>query len=551
MRIAPSLVSSGISALALCSGCFPQPETPDPPAPLEGNVTVAEPRDGEQALAPCGPDREVACSARAAVEEMGVAPGSELLDGAPVEAVERHPSKSESTSEGEEHRAWWTEFGDERLNALVRRAFDSSYRSRAAWARVEAAERLAAAQRARYFPQIDAVASAQASRQVINFPSEFAPPGAGADSGGVSSAFVSETYATTLEGRWQVPLFGRVDSSFDAARLDAEAARDRAVDVQVVLAAEVVRAYFDLLELRERRTILRGQVDAARARFELLRTLFESGLATTLALEQQRQQLASQVTRASNLTGAERQARARLSLLLGTAPRDLELPDADRLPPLPSGPLEVPVNVILQRPDVLAAQKSVRASEERVAAALAERLPTVDLRGSVGLGGTEPDEIFSEIIWTAAASVRQPLWHGGRIGADSERARAEQEEQAARYADKVIEALTEVESALGAHERAVAQRQAIELEVETSRAVVRQAEDEFEHGLVDFVTVLDAERNMFGAQLALLGARRAALEAHVQLQRALGTRRGSSTRRSPPARPRESGRGTTDHGGTR
>src|SRR5690606_14618954 len=194
-----------------------------------------------------------------------------------------------------------------------------------------------------------------------------------------------------------------------AAEQNAEAALATVHDTRLALVAELASAYFDLLEAEARRRLLREQLRISRTRLELVRTLFEQGLIDPLTLQQQRQSVASTSSRLAELVGFQQLSRARLGVLLGQAPSGVQLStQRQSLPEVPSlAGVSISTAVVAERPDVVAARKQLEASSEDIAARIRERLPSLSLTGSIGLGGTEPEETFDNRIWSAVATLTQ------------------------------------------------------------------------------------------------------------------------------------------------
>lgn len=434
------------------------------------------------------------------------------------------PASGGARTDAGRGRAWWRDLGDPELASLVERALRSGYQTRAAWARVREARALADRARASLYPSVDAQLSAARRRQVVNFPRDaFGGQGQG-PAPPIPEVFTIETYTATLEGSWQPDVFGAAGANADASRREAEASRERARDTIESVAAEVAQAYFDLVEAAARRELLESQLATTRARLELIQAMYEGGLATALDRLRQRQQVGAAASRLAAMTGAEDLARQRIAVLLGEPPHELRVavarPVLPAPPPIPD--LGVPSDVVARRPDVVAAQKQVEAADQRIGAAVAARFPQIRLQGSIGVGSTEPQSFYENLIYSAMATVTQPIYRGGALSADAARYRAVLEERVATYADTVARALSDVESSLARVRQARARVVALEDEVDAARAALAEADVRYRAGLADVLSVLSAQEALIGAELSLLSARREWLRARVDLATALG-----------------------------
>jgi outer membrane protein TolC len=177
-----------------------------------------------------------------------------------------------------------------------------------------------------------------------------------------------------------------------------------------------------------------------------------------------------------------------------------------------------------RRPDLRAAKARVVAADYRVAAAIAARLPSLTLSGSVGLSSPSLSGFFESVVWNIVGSVSGTIWDGGRLSAEIDRNEAVLDERVAVYAQALLTALVEVESALVQEKQARARIDILGAQVRTARATLEAARSRFGAGVGSYLATLTALRSLQQAEQSLLGAKRQLLSARVQVYRALGSR---------------------------
>jgi outer membrane protein, multidrug efflux system len=419
---------------------------------------------------------------------------------------------------GAPSETWWMDLDDPHLEALVSRAFTGNLELAGAWARLEQARAVARQVGAARWPQVSAEFSA--TRQEIR--------NVFADSDEIpielSDTIRQDLLSATVGASYELDLWRKLSSRQRAAVLDAEAARDDAEILAISLAAQVAEAWYDLVVERARMRLLLAQVEVNETFLELVTLRFRQGLASSLDVHQQRQQLVA--TRAQ-LALAEARAEVsgyQLAVLIGVPPAQAgAFGEVEELPSVPPPPATgLPADLLERRPDVRSARRRVEAADHRVAAAIADRLPSLTLTGFAGTQGRTLSELLTTPIWSLAASLGQVIFAGGRLEAEVDRAAAVRRELTAVYGQALLQALLEVEGAL-AQERQ--QRRYIEerrLELEIARAALDEARNRYRQGLSDFLPVLTALQAVQGLEIELLGAERQALSYRIQLYRALG-----------------------------
>jgi len=236
-----------------------------------------------------------------------------------------------------------------------------------------------------------------------------------------------------------------------------------------------------------------------------------SSLATAEDLLEQRLQL---------LDGALRQ----LEILLGRYP-DASITPAKDLPRVTNEvPAGLKADLVARRPDLIAAERRFAASYARISEARKALYPRISLTASGGTASNELGDLLNGdfSVWNLFGNVVQPLFQGGRLRAGVSLAESESQRALARYAQSVLLAFAEVESALSAEGFLSRRQDAIEAATEEAVSARRLAEERYLSGLADLITLLESQRRAYDAESRLLTVRRLRLDARIDLHLALG-----------------------------
>jgi outer membrane protein, multidrug efflux system len=413
---------------------------------------------------------------------------------------------------------WWQGFEEPVLNDLVAESLENNYDLVAAAARVDQAAALARITKAGQLPQISA--SAQGARRKQNF---IGFPIPGASAGEVLSTR-NNSFGVSLDASWEIDLWGRMYKATSAAVAEVEASWADLAGLRLSIASQTVKAWFALTEARLQAELAEETVKSFRTSAEQVRKRYEQGVRTSLDVR-----LAlSNVAAAEALLELRREQLDRtsrqLEILLGRYPAaEIEAPP--ELPDLPGEiPGGLPSELLIRRPDLVAAERRYAASGARVSSAKRAFFPRITLTGS---GGTLTKQIGDIVdgnfsVWSIAAGLTQPIFQGGRLRADLARSRAVSDQALAGYAGVLLRAFGEVESAIVAEERLKWRVQYTAEAARQSEGARLVAERQYQAGLVDYITVLETQRRSLNSQSELITVRRERLEARVTLHMALG-----------------------------
>jgi outer membrane protein, multidrug efflux system len=344
---------------------------------------------------------------------------------------------------------------------------------------------------------------------------------------GTLGSFTFNQYRATADLSWELDVWGRLRRSTSAAHSDLRAREEDRRALQLSLIGDVATAYFDLRAADLNLAISRRTLDSRRQTLALARRRLDQGLISELDVRQFEAEVASPAASVADFERQVAQQENALSVLVGHNPgaiaRGHALTDMAGVIPVPAG---VPSALLGNRPDVRSAEATLRAATARIGVAQAAFLPTFTITGQYGSQSTEWSNWFGSgtNIWQAFAGVSIPLFKEGRPGAGEQVnvARARASQARSRYEQTVLVALREVEDALVGLRTAQDRSAAQERQVIALRRALQLADMRYRNGVSSYLDVLDAQRGLFGAELALTQAERDQLVAAVQLYRAVG-----------------------------
>ncbi|WP_066557717.1 efflux transporter outer membrane subunit [Croceicoccus bisphenolivorans] len=401
---------------------------------------------------------------------------------------------------------WWLKLDDPVLTSLVERAFDDNLDLVAARARLRQAREAEIQARASLFPSISAGGTVSETTPV--------------DGGGSRTSLSLE-----VDASYELDLFGGVRSSIDAARSSAEATAYELESTRVSLAAEIARTYVEARLAQRQYATSEDLLGFAEDNLQIADWRREAGLVSSLDVEQARGERAQTAAALPGYTASYKSAVHRLSVLIGETPGYLHN-ELDTPAPIPDTPatiaVGVPLDTLRQRPDVLAAERSLAAETDRIGVARAELYPRLNLGGSIGGNGVSVGDIVDALTVNVFASISQLIFDAGRTRSQVRSQEAVADVALANYRQTVLLALEDVENALvslrTAQEREVLYSEA--LAAARNQAILTRVS--YRSGLTDFTNLLNAERSLASAEDGLAQSHANASLAAIQLYRAMG-----------------------------
>lgn len=434
------------------------------------------------------------------------------------------PERHSASGRVEAPDRWWTAFEDPALDDLVERVLAGNLELSAAFRRLEQFEALARTGRAALRPQVDLSAGPTRSKSLFFFGG---PPRA---------AYVTQV-DLSASAAYEVDLWGRLRAAARAGSLDAQASREDLETLAMGLVSQVAETWYSLVEGRAQLALLKEQLDVSRTFLDLLELRFGQGLANSLDVFQQRQQVASIEAQLPQVQGGLATLRHQLAVLQGLPPRTAAPSPTTAvlpiLPPLPATGL--PADLLVRRPDVRARMLRLRSADRQVAGAVADGLPRLSLAPNTGFRAGGLAGLFSNWVWSLAGRLSLPLLDGGRRKAVLRQREAVVAERLDLFSQAMLVALREVEDALEGerHRRLYLER--LEEQLRLAERTLEEARHRYLNGLSDYLPVLTALQSQQGLQRTRLAAWRQTLSSRIQLHRALG---GGWTRDLSPSSER-------------
>lgn len=429
-------------------------------------------------------------------------------DSAGAPALRPIPTPGRLTLDRNGDLAWLDVLRDSQLVALVTEAVANNQDVREAQGRLREYRALVGVARSALFPDISANAGASRNQAALG-----------------PQVFKYDAVRVTADLAWELDFWGRIRRQTEAARFDAGAREEELRATTLTLVGDVATAYLQLRELDESVRIADQTLASRRATLDLARQRFRQGVTSELDVAQFEAELADPATRVADFARQRAQIENRLALLLGRAPggvaRGRPLEEVVRGVAVPDS---VPGELVARRPDVRAAERGLRASVARIGAASAARLPTISLGGQYGTQRPDFSRLFGRTgeVYALQAGVSVPLFTGGRLRGEVRAAEARADQTRAQYERTVLNALRESNDALAGARLTRDQLVAQATQVRALGRAFFLADRRYRSGISSYLEVLDAQRQLFTAQLALVQVERQYLVSTVDLYRALG-----------------------------
>jgi multidrug efflux system outer membrane protein len=439
---------------------------------------------------------------------------------------------AEAEAEAEEIR-WWRRFEDPLLTSLVERAVAGNHDVVLAGARLREARAGRRMVQSLLHPQVGVGAS------FLRFRGSEAALGTPEGLLDIEDSL----FQVGFDASWVVDVFGGVRRSIESAQAGEEAVDALRRGVVILVASETARAYLELRGLQRALRVSEATLAEQRQTLSVTEERRRNGLASDLEVVRARTEVESTAAEIPPLETAIRQSIHVLSTLLGLEPTALA-PDLERPAPLPATPgpraVGIPSDLLRRRPDIRAAERRLASSTARVGVATAQLFPQVVLGASAGFASRDAADLFtgdSSGTFATGPAIQWTLFDGGRRRAGVDLAEARVDAARVAYEDTVLRAFREVESALVAVDRARSRVEDLKSLSASARDAADIARRDYQRGILDQLTVLDAQRQANRADI-LLAQGETALAVHtVTLYKALGG--GWECAEPAPATPSE------------
>jgi outer membrane protein, multidrug efflux system len=406
---------------------------------------------------------------------------------------------------------WYRGFGSSELDGLIDAAMANNFDLQSAHWRIQQALERATQARAGLFPSVDLLGN------INRF------------GGHSSQGSATETdWAALLSASYEIDFWGKNRAAADSARDSLIASRADRETLALTTLSAVANEYFQLLSLRERLTLARSNVDAARNLAEIVSSRYKAGLANPSDVAAQRAALAVAQLQIPDLERLEEESVNALASFLGRPPEGFSVRgvsmDSLQEPAVAPG---LPAELLRRRPDILLAEANLAAASADTVVAKAALYPSLSLTLQGGIGNPAVNAAINTLGGVGpgtnlGAALTQPIFDAGKLRSQSREAQAKEQEVLSRYKAAIVAALVDVENALGALHHLDEAREAQNTNLEESTRSFEAAQARYQHGNGDFLTVLEAQKVLFAARDQYSLYKLARLQAVIALCKALG-----------------------------
>ena len=415
---------------------------------------------------------------------------------------------------------WWSSFQDAELNSLVARAVGRNLDLKLALERVQEARAARGVPRSGYFPSVDGAVSVTRNRERVIVP-------AGPQKSAVIVPVEYNNFQGGFAASWELDVFGGIRRSVQAATADMTAAEENRRDVLVILLGDVGRVYAQLRGFQRRLEIANKNIRTQQDTLDLTSARAKAGLATELDVSRAAAQLESTKAVVPSLLSGIDVSIHRLSVLLGEEPGALRS-ELEKTNPIPSAGPEVdvglPSDLLNRRPDIRRSEAQLAAATARIGEAKADLFPRFVLIGTAGRQATQLHDLTlgAENFFSAGPGISLPLFTGGRVRSNIAVQTSRQREALISYQSTILNSLEEVENALVSYSQEQERRDRLSDAVTHSQLAVDLATEQYKAGLADFLSVLDAQRDLYANEDQLVQSQTTVATNLIGLYRALG-----------------------------
>jgi NodT family efflux transporter outer membrane factor (OMF) lipoprotein len=432
---------------------------------------------------------------------------------------EWHQAVQEDLKEdGTPLQEWWVNFQDPQLTEYLQRATTGNLNLQVAESRIREARALRRVARSQWWPELNAVGSAERSRISENI----LPINLVADSR------TRNIYRLGLDATWELDFWGQTLSASKSAKAAYEATQENYRDVLVLLYAEVASSYIEIRSLQKRIKILEDNLKAQQGTLEVTQNRHKAGLAPVLDVRQAEMNYSRTESRLPSLRSRLIQEMNSFGVLLGTTPVNLhgELNVSTAVIPAPPESMAtgIPADVIRQRPDVRRAERVAAAQTYEIGITRGEYYPRFFLAGNFVVESTSTSNLIEDDSrsYNYGAHFKWNLFRGLR-DRNTLKAKNERAEQALKdYEETLLRAVEDVEGAMVAYAEEKNRTASLENAVTAAQESVKLVKTLYRNGLTNFQNVLDMERSLFDEQDKYVASQGALSQNVVRIYKAMG-----------------------------
>lgn len=409
---------------------------------------------------------------------------------------------------------WWRQFRDPILDDLIARALAGNKSVRIAAANIEQAAGVLTQVRSPLYPQVNYGASAARQRlsekNAAPVPSSVSNP--------------QDSFQLFAGASWEIDLWGRIRRLSEAARANLFASVEARRGVILSLVASVASSYLQLRGLDEQLVIARRNLASYRDSVKLFELQFQYGQISQMNVEQARTQYETAAATIPQIENQIVQTENAISILLGRNPEPVPRGKSIYELAIPAVPAGVPSEVLENRPDILQAEQNLISANAQIGAARALYFPTISLTGNYGVSSSELRNLFKgpAEAWSYAGSIIGPIFTAGAISGQVRQAEAARQAALLGYQAAIQSAFADVENTLVARGTLVEQLDAEVRLVKAAKEYERLAWLQYNGGYTPYFTVLQAQQQLFPAELNRVQTRASLFISLVNIYKAMG-----------------------------
>ena len=408
---------------------------------------------------------------------------------------------------------WWKAFQDPVLDSLISVAVKQNYSVLTAIDRINMAKANLRMERGNFFPTIGL--NAGWTRQ---------------QSSGNTSDLPQSTqhyYDASLNMNWELDLFGSIRNRVKAQKENFAASKEEYTGTMISLCAQVASAYINLRELQQELAVVQKNCASQEAVLKITAVRYNTGLVSKLDVAQAKSVFFSTNASIPHIESGINQYITTLAILLGTYPQEVRpaltapgtLPDY--MEPIGVG---LPADLLLRRPDIRSAERSVNAQAALVGASKSDWLPQVFLKGSVGYAAKDLKDLthHKSMTYEIAPALSWTLFKGTQLVNATKLAKAQLDEAINQFNQTVLTAVQETDNAMNAYRNSIKQIVALREVRNQGQETLTLSLELYKQGLTPFQNVLDAQRSLLSYENQLVQARGYSLLQLIAMYQALG-----------------------------
>ncbi len=407
---------------------------------------------------------------------------------------------------------WWTGFNDQTLNSLVDLCIANNLDLAQAAYRVDAAKAAMRKAEGGYYPSISIGAAYDYNKNVS------------------VAGYTTHVGSIGADMSWEIDIIGAVRGRANSQKYNFQATQEEYNAVMTSLIANTVSAYINLRSAQERLEVVKSNLSLQEQTKNITEARFNTGLASALDVAQAKSIYYATAAKVPELETIVTECYNALGVLSGKIPwmlvEELNLSEFNGIPVSSDKmvPVGVPAEVLRQRPDVRAAEKSIDAAASLVGATVADWLPKFYVTGKIGVASEDFKNIFQEdkMYWQVAPAIKWNIFSGTGLSGQIQEAKANTEVAVNAYNNVVLKALQEVDNSMTSYKHSISEEEAYIVAYEQAGKTFELALDLYKKGLIEFQNVLDAQRNLLSYEDAKVMSQANVSLSLVQLYRALG-----------------------------